>query len=90
MKNTIAGILAIILFLIIPGVAGYTDTHYTMTCKVIEIRGERVTVEDKTKNVWEFFGDGFAKGDEIKVTFYNNTTDSTRMDDEIVKTEILK
>lgn len=90
MKNAIAGILVIILFFIIPGAAGYIDTHYTMTCKVVEISGKRVIVEDKTENVWEFFGDGFSEGDKIKVTFYNNTTDSTRMDDEIVKTEILK
>lgn len=89
--NAITGILTLVMitvcFVILPGIAGWVDTHYTMNCEVDNVDGEIITVLDGTGNLWDFCGDGFYEGDLVKVTFFNNTTDSTRYDDEIIKVE---
>lgn len=79
--------LTLLCFVIAPGIAGWIDTHYTMDCEVDYVDGEIITVLDKTGNLWDFCGEGFHKGDRVKVTFFNNTTDHTRYDDEIIKVE---
>ena len=86
-SNMLAIVIMLVCFAVVPGFAGYVDTHYTMTCEVDSVKGEVVTVLDKTGNLWNFYGDGFRKGDRVKVTFFTNTTDNTRYDDEIIKVE---
>ena len=83
--NVVTITLIILCFVIAPSITGWIDTHYTMTCEVNEINGDIITVIDGTNNLWDFCGEGFHKGDRVKVTFFNNTTDHTRYDDEIVK-----
>lgn len=78
-------VLMIVMFVIAPGMTGYIDTHYTMNCEVTNIDKNIITVIDSTGNLWDFCGDELLKGDAVKVTFFNNTTDSTREDDEIIK-----
>lgn len=85
--NVVARGIIIICFVILPGIAGWFDTHYTINCEIDNVDGEVITVIDQTGNLWDFCGDGFHKGDRVKVTFFNNTTDSTRYDDEIIKVE---
>lgn len=85
--NVITCGIIIICFIILPGIAGWFDTHYTMNCEVDNVDGEVITVIDQTGNLWDFCGDDFHRGDRVKVTFFNNTTDSTRYDDEIIKVE---
>ena len=87
LTNVISVVLIMITFVILPGIAGYIENHYTMTCVVDTINNDNVTVIDQTGNLWGFYGDGFNAGDRVKVTFYNNTTNSTRYDDEIIKVE---
>jgi len=87
LENTIAIVMMMMCFVVMPGLAGYIETHYTMTCEVDNVEGEIITVLDGTGNLWDFCGDGFRKGDRVKVTFFNNTTDYTRYDDEIIKVE---
>lgn len=89
--ETLVGIcLVIIMFIILPCIGGYIDTHYTMDCEIKENNNDIITVKDATNNLWEFYGEGYHKGDIVKVTFYNNTTLSSREDDEITKVKILK
>ena len=83
--NVVTIALIILCFVIAPSITGWIDTHYTMTCEIDEINGDIITVIDGTNNLWDFYGEGFHKGDRVKVTFFNNTTDHTRYDDEIVK-----
>lgn len=85
--GTLTLVMITVCFVILPGIAGWVDTHYTMDCEIDNVDGEIITVLDGTGNLWDFCGDGFHKGDRVKVTFFNNTTDSTRYDDEIVKVE---
>ena len=90
LTNVVSIVLIMITFIILPGIAGYIENHYTMTCVVDTINNDDVTVIDQTGNLWGFYGDGFNAGDRVKVTFYNNTTLSFREDDEITKVKILK
>ena len=83
--NVITIVLIIFCFVIAPGITGWIDTHYTMTCKVDSIENEIITVVDETGNLWDFYGEGLQKGDSVEVVFFNNATYNDRYDDEIVK-----
>lgn len=60
------------------------ECHYSRIGKVIDVHKDIVTVEDKTGNIWEFEGDGFAVNDKVKLKFFTNHTDTKIEDDEIV------
>lgn len=74
------GITVMIILLV--GV-GTIESTYSMSCVVINVNRDVVKVEDKAGYVWEFKGDGFSIGDEVKVVFDTNHTDSNRFDDKI-------
>ena len=63
-------------------------SHYTKKATVIDVINDYVTVEDEQGQVWTFGGDGFHKGDRVKLTMFTNHTDYT-YDDEIVKAKII-
>lgn len=76
--------LAMALFMGVMATVGNINTYYSMDATVVNVTKERITVVDKTDNEWEFFGDGFTRGQKVKVTFDNNHTE-IRYDDKIVK-----
>lgn len=80
-------LLAVLFFVVIPGIVGVIETRYTMISTVVEVEENIIVVEDTTGNVWSFEGDNFRTGDEVVVTFFTNHTDNTRQDDEIKKVE---
>lgn len=88
--NIISIVLIIIMFIVLPSATGYIENHYTIACVVDTINKDNITIKDKTGNLWSFYGDGFKAGDRVKVTFYNNTTNNTRYDDEIIKVKKIK
>lgn len=53
-----------------------------------DVINDYVTVEDEQGQVWAFRGDGFHKGDKVKLTMFTNHTDYT-YDDKIVKAKII-
>lgn len=73
-----------ILFIVLPGIGGYIETHYTREAKVVSIENEIIVVEDKIGMLWEFEGDSFEINDDVKMKMFNNYTDETIKDDEII------
>ena len=78
-------IIAIVtIFVLIPGIVGSVETHYTMDSVVIQTTANEITVEDTTGNVWSFKGDNYKVGEKVQVVFFTNYTDNTRKDDIVV------
>ena len=63
----------------------FIEQHYTRTVEVVRVEGQEITVEDDYNHQWKFFGEGFEEGQEIKVLMNTNTTDSSILDDEIIR-----
>lgn len=86
-RETIAMVLIVVVFMGMLGVCGYVETHYTRKdCVVVETEGQLVTVEDKVGYVWcyEAEGDVPTVGTVVDVHMYTAHTDSYIYDDEIV------
>ena len=84
-EDTVIGILLIGVFIFIMGVAGYIETHYTREATVIKINEDEIVVEDSIQHHWVFYGKDYKIGDKIKMTMFNNYTDSNIYDDKIIK-----
>lgn len=86
--QNIYAIIILIIFVVCFCTVGYIESHYTKKATVIDVINDYVTVEDEQGQVWTFGGDGFHKGDRVKLTMFTNHTDYT-YDDEIVKAKII-
>jgi hypothetical protein len=91
MKNilgTIAGaILVIFLFIIMPGIAGYVECHYTKKdCTIVEVTEDYVVAVDTYGSEWSWWIDGtdLEVGDVVDLKIYNGHTDYDVYDDEVV------
>lgn len=85
MKNILLMCLVLTVFAVMLCGVAYIEAHYTREMTVIDIADNTVIVEDNLcGQVYEFFGDGYTKGQTVRVEFFTNHTDS-RQDDEIVK-----
>ncbi len=86
MLNKIKGTIIIILVLfILPGIAGWYDTHYRTEAEIVAKNKNVITLLDTTGNLWEYeTTETYKIGDKVNVTFDNNTTDN-RKDDIITK-----
>ena len=82
-------ICSIIFILCILMTCGYGDTHYTTTAIVSTVDDSGTTFVDGAGYVWAVYDTCYEKGQFVELKFYNNTTDYTREDDEIVKVKIL-
>lgn len=69
-------------------VSRYTNT-YSMRGVVTSVQGQIVTLTDETRNVWQISSEGFKKGDRVRIRWFNNTTDMTREDDEIINVKVV-
>lgn len=81
--------LLVIMFILFCWCSWY-ESHYTREATVINVNNDMVTVLDMTDNVWEFEGDGFTIGDNVKMSMDTRHTDSNIYDDEIVSVKIVK
>lgn len=79
--------MAFIISILVIG--GYGDTHYTTTAIVSTVDDSGTTFVDGAGYVWAVYDTCYEKGQFVELKFYNNTTDYTREDDEIVKVKIL-
>lgn len=91
MKNiltTIAGaILVLFLFIIMPGIAGYIETHYTKKdCTIVEITENYAVAVDAYGDEWAWAIEGteLKIGDKVNLKIYNGHTDFNMYDDEVV------
>ena len=81
--------IVVLIVLITQGIVGSVETHYTKNAEIIGRCEDEFYVEDTSGEQFAFYGDGFKKGDKVKVTFFDCGT-VTRQDDEIVKVKLLK
>lgn len=75
----------IMLFLAIPMIADYNDTHYFMNGEIYSVFNNEIIVLDTTGNLWSFEASEYTGGEKVKILFYTNHTDTTRKDDIIIK-----
>lgn len=69
---------------------GYFDTHYTTIATVLKNENNSTFLVDGAGYVWEVVDrPELHKGDFVEIKFFNNTTDYTREDDEIIKITLL-
>lgn len=82
--NTLRAIAIVTAFATLVAMVGFVECHYTQdaTITALEEDGEVVFVDARGEE-WSFFGEGYEVGQEIKVTFYTNNTDSYIYDDTI-------
>lgn len=72
------------------GVAGYSDTHYKTVAEVYSVEDNSILLVDGAGYLWEITDrPELHKGNMVEVKFFNNTTDYTREDDEIIKVTLL-
>ena len=91
MKNILLTVASIILgvffFVIIPGVGGYIDTHYTKEdCEIVEITEDYVVAVDKYGDEWSWYIEetDLEVGDLVDLKMYNSHTNYDVYDDEVV------
>lgn len=94
MKNNTITIIAIILLVAALAVAGLTIAHsvnkvnaYTRIDNgiIIEVNDNVVVVETTDGNLWEFEGEGYEVGTEVRILFSNNGSVDCVKDDMIQK-----
>lgn len=76
-------VIAIVAAIVIWFALGST-AYYTTDGVIREVENGVVTVEDRAGHLWDFEGFGYHKGDNVTIKFYDNGTDTERIDDKIV------
>ena len=77
----------LLVFIVLPGIVGNYEHHYTREAEVVEVNDELVVVEDNCGYLWEFYGDDYEVGQQVKMKMFTNYTHDTIFDDEIEKVE---
>jgi hypothetical protein len=78
--------MAVLAGMVLAGFA--VNGEYVKECVVVDVTAEAVTVQTPQGDYYEFFGDGFSVGDEVKVTFHDNETVGIQ-DDFIIDAELI-
>lgn len=81
-------IMFLLVFIVLPGLVGNYEHHYTRQAEVVEVCGDVVLVEDTCGFEWEFYGDGFEVGQKVEMKMHTNFTHNTIFDDKIEKVKI--
>lgn len=90
MRDFIMGFLFIGGLILLLGIGGYMDTHYTTTAEVFTIKDNEITLIDGAGYLWTVTDrPDLYKGDFVRIKFDNNTTDYTRKDDIIISVKRL-
>lgn len=68
---------------------GYIETHYSREMEVYDKEGNILILEDNQGNLWEYETENndYRLGQKYKVKMFNNYTDNTIYDDEIIRIE---
>lgn len=97
-RATALSIILVVAIIVGCMITDYVDSHYTINAKVLGIerttretanrdfneKESVVVVRDTRGHEWGFYGDGYNKGDKIKLTMSTNHTDNFIRDDEII------
>ena len=85
---TVGAVMFLLMFVVLPGLVGNYEHHYTREAEVIEVSDDLIVVEDNCGYLWEFYGNGYEVGQQVKMKMFTNYTHDTIFDDEIEKVEI--
>lgn len=89
-KGLLAFVLTFVIITAILGVSGYIETHYDTTAVVLSNENNEVILVDGAGYVWGVTNrPDLHKNDFVKIKFFNNCTDYTREDDEILNVKVL-
>ena len=91
-KKVITVCLAIAAFIFILGISSRIEHNYTMGGWVHAVNGNVVTVEDIKGHLWDWVeeeGATYIKGQKVEISFYDNCSDSYRIDDTITGLTLL-
>lgn len=81
-------VMLLLVFVVLPGLVGNYEHHYTRNAEVVEVSDDLIVVEDNCGYLWEFYGDGFEVGQKVEMKMFTNYTHNTIFDDEIEKIKI--
>ncbi len=85
MKKGIVTLIAVVsMFVLYLLFASIITSRYSKNVIVDNVKGDTVTILDENGYYWEFYGEGYTKGEKLTVVFNSNGTPSI-YDDEIVK-----
>lgn len=82
-------IITFIILVFFPSLGGYFDTHYSTTATVLNVDDTSTTFVDCAGYLWAVNDTDYHKGQTVKIKFFNNCTDYTREDDEILNVKLL-
>ena len=83
--NALKVIAIVTVFATLVAMVGYVECHYTQDATITALEeDDEVVFVDARGEEWSFFGEGYEVGQEVRVTFYTNHTDTELFDDEIV------
>lgn len=84
-------LISLILIVVILILGGWSDTHYSTTAVVYQQVDDNIIMVDAAGYLWEVTNRPDLKlNDVVTISFYNNGTDYTREDDEIIKVAVDK
>ena len=86
----VAFILLLAILIGLLGATGYVETHYNTVAEVLSNDGDSALLVDGAGYVWEMTNrPDLVEGSFVEIKFFNNTTDYTREDDEIIDIKLL-
>lgn len=91
-KKIIIFLSIIMIFIILPFLAGYIETHYTREGSIIEInkKDNIIKIKDTSGYYWEYQNkDNYRVGDKVRMAMYSSHTDNNIYDDVILKIELI-
>lgn len=77
-------IMIVITLFIAIGIMQTIESTYTRDVVVTKIQDNIITTQDNQGYVWEFYGEGYSKGQAIKLTMSDNHTSNIE-DDTIIR-----
>lgn len=88
-KDFFLGMMVMGLVIVGMGWTGYMESTYSVDGLVIDKDADEWIIEDSRGHIWSYENNFLIKGDEVKITFFDNHTDNIT-DDEIVKIKVSK
>ena len=88
MKRFLFSLFVVVCIICIVGLLGGIEATYAREGQVVCVKGNIVTVEDKSGFLWELETDELKEGQEVVLKMNDNNTDSIIKDDIIVDYKI--
>lgn len=88
MKKFLFNLLVVVCVIGFIGLLGGMEATYTREGQVISVKGNIVTVEDKSGFLWDLKTDELKEGQEVVLKMNDNNTDSIITDDVVIDCEL--